>query len=171
MAQPGNSMEREAKGQTNLAGSVPEKPKSVPETSKNVPKRANGVSKFTNRLSEISDAELIVEFKERGLLSCFSDYELISYLQEKGVFKAKETAIANNGYENVNHPSHYNLYSVEAICMIERIWGKEATIKWCEITAFKYRMRMGLKPGNSIEQDMKKERFYLDMVKKIEQAG
>ena len=35
-----------------------------------------------------------------------------------------------------NHPPRYNQYSVEVIDMIERIWGIENTIKWCEITAF-----------------------------------
>ena len=49
-------------------------------------------------------------------------------------------------YEMVNHPSHYNNYDIEVIDMIERIWGIEAVIQWCEITAFKYRMRVGTKP-------------------------
>lgn len=64
-------------------------------------------------------------------------------------------------YEMVNHPTHYNNYSVEVIDMMLRIWGPEATILWCEMTAFKYRMRMGTKPDNSIEQDIKKENWYL----------
>ena len=68
----------------------------------------------------------------------------------------------NKLYEHVNHPSHYNNYSVEVIDMMESIYGTEAMAKWCEMTAFKYRMRMGTKPDNSIEQDLKKERWYLD---------
>ena len=70
-------------------------------------------------------------------------------------------------YEMVNHPSHYNLYDIEAIEMIERIWGAENAALWCEITAFKYRMRMGTKPDNSIEQDIKKEQWYLNKSKEI----
>lgn len=65
-------------------------------------------------------------------------------------------------YEMVNHPAHYNNYDVEVIDMIKRIWGIDAAILWCEITAFKYRMRMGTKPGNSIEQDLTKEKWYLN---------
>ena len=68
-------------------------------------------------------------------------------------------------YEMVNHPSHYNNYDIEVIDMIERIWGIEAVIQWCEITAFKYRMRVGTKPGNSIEQDLNKEQWYLNKAK------
>lgn len=71
----------------------------------------------------------------------------------------------NNNYEMINHPSHYNNYDVEVIDMIERIWGIELAQKWCEITAFKYRMRLGLKPDNPIRQDLKKEKFYLDKSK------
>ena len=72
-----------------------------------------------------------------------------------------------NTYEHVNHPAHYNNYDVEVIDMIKRIWGVEQTILWCEMTAFKYRMRMGTKPGNTIEQDLKKEKWYLDKKKEL----
>lgn len=64
-------------------------------------------------------------------------------------------------YEHVNHPTHYNAYSVEVIDMMQRIYGAENTALWCEMTALKYRMRMGAKPGNPIEQDLSKERWYL----------
>lgn len=47
------------------------------------------------------------------------------------------------------------------------IWGKEKVADWCEITAFKYRMRMGTKPNNSIEQDLKKEQWYLNKAKEL----
>jgi len=65
-------------------------------------------------------------------------------------------------YNYVNHPKHYNNYSMEVIDMFIKIYGIEATVKWCEMTALKYRMRVGLKPGNSVEQDLKKEEWYLN---------
>lgn len=64
--------------------------------------------------------------------------------------------------QEVNHPQHYNSYDVEIIEMMKRIWGTEATITFCKLNAFKYRMRMGLKPNNPIEQDLAKEQWYLD---------
>ena len=70
-------------------------------------------------------------------------------------------------YEHVEHPSHYNHYSSETIDMMVAIWGKEKVADWCEITAFKYRMRMGTKPDNSIEQDLKKEQWYLNKAKEL----
>lgn len=70
-------------------------------------------------------------------------------------------------YESVNHPKHYNNYDVEVIDMMERIWGVENTINFCEMNAFKYRMRMGTKPEQSIEQDLKKEKWYLDKAKEL----
>lgn len=73
----------------------------------------------------------------------------------------------NNNYEMVNHPSHYNNYDVETIEMIRSIWGDAATALWCEITAFKYRMRLGEKPENSVEQDLAKEKWYLDKYRNI----
>lgn len=64
-------------------------------------------------------------------------------------------------YEMVNHPSHYNKYDIEVIDMMEKIWGPAATALWCKMTAYKYRMRLGEKPDNPIEQDLAKEDWYL----------
>lgn len=70
-------------------------------------------------------------------------------------------------YEYVNHPAHYNNYSMEVIDMMERIYGKENTAMFCEMNAFKYRMRMGTKPDNDITQDLEKEKWYLDKAKEL----
>lgn len=86
----------------------------------------------------------------------------------KKVFEAGKIATGKDAeYEMVNHPTHYNQYDIEVIDMIIKIWGPEAAALWCDITAFKYRMRMGTKPDNSIEQDIKKEQWYLNKSKEI----
>ena len=74
-------------------------------------------------------------------------------------------------YEMVNHPSHYNKYDIEVIEMMRRIWGDDATALWCEMTAFKYRMRLGEKPEKPIEQNVKKEKWYLEKSKSIKSAS
>lgn len=73
----------------------------------------------------------------------------------------------NKTYEMVDHPKHYNNYSFEVIDMMVRIYGKEKMADFCEINALKYRLRMGTKPGNSIEQDLKKEQWYLDKAREL----
>lgn len=65
-------------------------------------------------------------------------------------------------YEMVNHPQHYNLYSEETIEIMKDIYGPDAVALWSEMTAFKYRMRMGAKPGSPVEQDLEKEEVYLE---------
>jgi hypothetical protein len=79
----------------------------------------------------------------------------------------KENPTEETTYEHVEHPSHYNTYSVETIDMMVRVFGKEKVADFCEINAFKYRMRMGTKPFNSIEQDLKKEQWYLNKAKEL----
>lgn len=69
--------------------------------------------------------------------------------------------------EQVNHPDHYNRYDKETIEMMRKIWGDAAVAQWCEMTAFKYRMRMGTKEGNPIEQDLEKEKWYLNYKKRL----
>ena len=68
--------------------------------------------------------------------------------------------------EMVNHPSHYNQYPKETIDMMVDIFGRDAVRQWCVITAFKYRMRMGLK--DDIEQDFNKEQWYLNKARELE---
>ena len=70
-------------------------------------------------------------------------------------------------YEYVNHPSHYNNYSLEVIDMFIRIYGPQNTATFCEMNALKYRMRVGEKPDNPIEQDLDKEKWYLNKAKQI----
>ena len=56
---------------------------------------------------------------------------------------------------------HYRKFPIETIELMRRDWGNESTAKWCEMTAFKYRMRLGHKPTADIQSDIKKEEWYL----------
>lgn len=51
--------------------------------------------------------------------------------------------------------------------MMVSIYGIEATATWCEMTDFKYRMRVGTKPDNPVEQALDKERWYLNKAKEL----
>lgn len=62
-------------------------------------------------------------------------------------------------YDFVN-PSHYKKMSKEVIEMMIAIWGAEAVAKHCEMCAFKYRMRLGEKPDQPVERDLKKANWY-----------
>lgn len=74
----------------------------------------------------------------------------------------KELTKLEQDYEYVKHPSHYNHYYLEVIDILERLYGTEDAATWCEMTAMKYRLRMGTKPGEPIERDIEKERWYLN---------
>ncbi len=67
--------------------------------------------------------------------------------------------------EQVNSPSHYNLYPVEVITMMEKVFGKTALLHFCLLSAFKYRMRANQKGDPDI--DFKKEAFYLNKAKEL----
>ena len=73
----------------------------------------------------------------------------------------------DGNYEYVSHPAHYNNYGIEVIDMMERIWGLTACIIYCQMNSFKYRMRMGTKPGESIERDLEKEQWYLNKAEEL----
>lgn len=64
-------------------------------------------------------------------------------------------------------PDHYKSSSKETWEMMVDIWGVDAFIKHCEMTAFKYRMRIGSKPGQSVERDLKKANWYEQKIKEL----
>lgn len=69
-------------------------------------------------------------------------------------------------YDFIN-PDHYKNGSKEVWEMMVDIWGEEAFIKHCEITAFKYRMRLGEKPEQPVERDLEKARWYESKAKEL----
>ena len=73
---------------------------------------------------------------------------------------------SNIGTNKIN-PSHYKGYSKETIEMMIAIYGAESVAIHCEINAFKYRMRLGKKVGESISDDLAKEKWYLDKANEL----
>ena len=69
-------------------------------------------------------------------------------------------------YDFVN-PAHYQEFSVEVIDMMAAIWGKETAATHCEMCAFKYRMRLGSKPNQSIEDELGKINWYMEKAKEL----
>ena len=69
-------------------------------------------------------------------------------------------------YDYIN-PSHYTDGGKEVIDMMLDIWGAEKLIIYCEITAFKYRMRLGKKPEQPIERDFEKACWYENKAKEL----
>ncbi len=57
------------------------------------------------------------------------------------------------------HPDYYKRYPIEVIDMMIAVFGMKRVADYCLINAFKYRMRIGYK--DDIEDELKKEQFYL----------
>lgn len=72
-------------------------------------------------------------------------------------------------YDYIN-PSHYQNSTKEVWEMMVDIWGKEAFTNHCEMTAFKYRMRTGLKPDQPIERDIQKAKWYEDKARELKKT-
>ena len=132
-----------------------------------LPEAESILKRFDNLKSSLKDNEDSRKAvnSEIGSSATLTDYG--KKMLEVGKKAGKIVTGKDTEYEMVNHPSHYNQYDIEVIDMIIKIWGPEAAALWCDITAFKYRMRMGTKPDNSIEQDIKKEQWYLNKSKEI----
>lgn len=69
-------------------------------------------------------------------------------------------------YDYIN-PPHYKQWDVETVEMMRRIWGDEEVAIWAKLSAFSYQMRMGFKPDNSVEQEMKKIKWCLNKVNEL----
>ena len=67
--------------------------------------------------------------------------------------------------EKVNHPKHYNRPGrKECIEEMLDIYGSEKVLAFCELNAYKYKYRAGLK--GSKKEDLEKAEWYLN--KKME---
>ena len=135
------------------------------ERLKNVilPKAESILKGFCNLENTLKDNE----DSRKAVNSEISNSASLTDYGKKNIEAGKTATGKDAEYEMVDHPTHYNQYDIEVIDMIIKIWGPEAAALWCDITAFKYRMRMGTKPDNSIEQDIKKEQWYLKKSKEI----
>ena len=69
-------------------------------------------------------------------------------------------------YDHIN-PDHYKTGSVEVFDMMVSIYGVEKAKVFCELNAFKYRMRLGSKPNNSVEQELEKIKWYESKLKEL----
>ena len=120
-----------------------------------------------------SKCRIQTECKTRAWYAMESQIKLVSSNEREEVTNcAQEVRVATNEvYNNIGsilsnckanktEPSHYKNQSIETIDMMVRIWGAKAVVLFCEINAFKYRMRVGSKEGESIEDDIKKAQWY-----------
>jgi hypothetical protein len=65
------------------------------------------------------------------------------------------------------NPDYYKKGDKQVFEMMLDIWGVEKYIAFCEMNAFKYRMRLGDKPDQPVEKDLAKAKWYETMAKKL----
>ena len=98
--------------------------------------------------------------------------KLIDVILKKAEKQMKDEELAKamlaevKPYDYIN-PNHYKQGSKEVIEMMQDIWGKEKLIAYCEMNAFKYRMRAGLKPEQSVQRDLEKAKWYSDKANRL----
>lgn len=59
----------------------------------------------------------------------------------------------------VNHPFHYQ-GDYECIDVMKAMFGEFELMIFCKLNVYKYRFRAGKKTGSSLEEDMKKAKWY-----------
>jgi len=69
-------------------------------------------------------------------------------------------------YDYIN-PKHYKNLTKQPFEMMIDVWGKKAFIKFCEMNAFKYRMRIGSKPNEDVERELEKIKRYENKAKQL----
>lgn len=74
--------------------------------------------------------------------------------------KAQKKLNSQKEVDKVNHPSHYQKDGKECIEVMLELYGIQAVINFCELNAFKYKWRAGLKTGESAEVDLNKAQWY-----------
>lgn len=68
-------------------------------------------------------------------------------------------------YDQKGNASHYDQNRINAIHKYERVYGTLAVMTFCEITAERYRERIGKKDNQSLEQEVLKISWYENAAK------
>ena len=74
-----------------------------------------------------------------------------------------------NKYDHVN-PDHYKTNDKEVWEYMIEIYGLDKFIAFCELNVFKYSMRVGRKPGATVEDDLGKIKWYAEKIKELRAA-
>jgi len=64
-------------------------------------------------------------------------------------------------YDSKGNATHYSDQRINVIRILEVVWGTKATMMFCEMNAFKYRMRVGKK--DDVSQELTKTEWYEKM--------
>lgn len=76
------------------------------------------------------------------------------------------TAVEKAVTDMINHPSHYTAHGMECIDEMQLIFGREATMHFCLLNAWKYRKRALYKNG---QEDMDKSDWYIAKYKELKE--
>jgi len=92
----------------------------------------------------------------------FGDYPL------KLINPVEEIKLTEKKYEYVESPEHYIQDDGRQTWehMVDK-WGEEKTALWCEMTAYKYKDRIGRKPGEDVEREQGKIDWYENRAKEL----
>lgn len=75
-------------------------------------------------------------------------------------FGSKDRLRGTKDYEYVNKPKHYDWFDIQAIDAIAKVLTHDELKGFLMGTALRYRLRMGTKPNEPIERDIKKAEWY-----------
>lgn len=67
----------------------------------------------------------------------------------------------------VNHPQHYTQAEKETIDEMVILFGYEATINFCVLNAYKYKVRAPFK--GKMEEDLKKADWYINKAEELKE--
>lgn len=102
-----------------------------------------------------------------------SDVEIYSKAVVRKIREIKAAKIAEKVisstiekfYDGKGNATHYAQNRLNAINKYERVYGTLATMAFCEITAERYRERIGKKDNQSLEQEVLKISWYENAAK------
>lgn len=82
-------------------------------------------------------------------------------------FRTDTTITIPKEYDFIE-PEHYKSSGIETIDKMLAIYGVEKVKVFCELTIFKYRDRLGKKPGEDILREYNKIKWYENKIKELE---
>lgn len=72
----------------------------------------------------------------------------------------EKTNLIEEQYNEKGDADYYNQDRLNTIRTMEQVYGTRSVLAFCECNVLKYRLRLGKKPGQSVERELAKARWY-----------
>jgi hypothetical protein len=121
---------------------------------------------FTGDADDYTGLKHLGKYRVISKSECGSSFTLLNDDNNYVQVHVSNIEMVSQEYDHVN-PDHYKTNDKQVWEYMIEIYGLDKFIAFCELNVFKYSMRVGRKPGSTVDDDLGKIRWYAEKIKEL----